>query len=191
MQHTDTSTLTGETVSGRIEMLVHKCCLPCFLNFYSFFKDGIRPSVFWFNPNIHGVKEFRKRKEVLKKFVFKENIKLFEDNFYSLKSFFEHTGCKKNCLECYRLRLKKTARFAKENGFKIFTTTLFSSPMQMHDSIIKAAEEAAKEFEVDYFYYDIRDSYDEKLAKNMGLYTQNYCGCIFSEEERFLGKAKK
>jgi len=191
MQHTDTSNLTSEIVSDRIEILVHTCCLPCFLNFYSFFRKCTRPVVYWFNPNIHGVKEFRKRKEVLKRFVYNENLKLFEDNFYSLKTFFEKTGCRKNCIECYRYRLKETAKFAKENGFKIFTSTLFASPMQYHDSVIKAAEEASKEYDVEYLYYDIRDAYDEKSAKKMGIYTQNYCGCIFSEEERFLGKGNK
>lgn len=84
-----------------------------------------------------------------------------------------------NCENCYRTRLKKTARFAKELGFDCFSTTLLISPYQKHDLLRQVGEEAGSEFGVEFFYHDFRTGYREsrQMARELRLYMQKYCGC--------------
>jgi hypothetical protein len=85
------------------------------------------------------------------------------------------------------MRLYPTAQLAKELGADAFTTTLLISPYQNHDLLVRVAEEAAQAAGVQFAYYDFRPGYREsvRLSREMGLYRQPYCGCIFSEEERY------
>lgn len=91
---------------------------------------------------------------------------------------------------CYRTRLEKTAQYAKENGYDSFSTTLLVSPYQKHDDIKRIGEELAEKYGLEFHYVDFRAGYREGQAKarELGLYMQKYCGCIFSEEERFCRK---
>jgi predicted adenine nucleotide alpha hydrolase (AANH) superfamily ATPase len=94
------------------------------------------------------------------------------------------------CAACYKMRLEKTASRAAEWGYGSFSTTLLISPYQNHDLIRTIAEEYAKKYSVDFLYRDFRPHFREGQAgaRNLGLYMQKYCGCIYSEEERYLGK---
>jgi predicted adenine nucleotide alpha hydrolase (AANH) superfamily ATPase len=85
------------------------------------------------------------------------------------------------------MRLEQTAKFAAENGYEAFTTTLLISPYQNHELIVKVAEETAKRYEVRFLYRDFRPLFREgqDVAREKGFYMQKYCGCIFSEEERY------
>ena len=96
----------------------------------------------------------------------------------------------KRCAKCCRMRMEKTASFAKKNGFTSFSTTLLISPYQNHDEIKKTAEEMAERYRIDFFYRDFRPLFREGqvTARAAGMYMQKYCGCIFSEEERYLKK---
>ncbi|MFA5478757.1 MAG: epoxyqueuosine reductase QueH [Candidatus Muiribacteriota bacterium] len=185
----NTSEYRGEIFEIKEKILIHACCAVCFENFYDFFEKSIDNTVFWFNPNVQGVKEYRKRKEALKRLVNKKKIKYIENNNYDLKKFMSKIECSDNgrCFECYKWRLEETAKVAKENGFTSFTTTLLCSPMQKHEIILKLGEKIAADYGLKFFYFDLRDCYDSKILRKTGLYTQNYCGCIFSEEERYLG----
>ncbi|MGM0607786.1 MAG: epoxyqueuosine reductase QueH [Candidatus Muiribacteriota bacterium] len=187
MQLTNISELKGEYKQENIKILVHACCGVCFENFYDIFGSSTNLTVLWFNPNIHGIKEYRKRKEVLKKLVFKKGLKLIEDNTYSVSKFIQNTDDNNSsrCIQCYKWRLHKTAEYALKNGFKVFTTTLLCSPKQDSNFMQHYGNKVAAKNNLQFLFYDIRDCYDKNILKKRGFYTQNYCGCIFSEERRF------
>ena len=96
------------------------------------------------------------------------------------------------CAFCYKIRLIKTANFAKEQNFDGFTTTLLISPYQKHELIKEIGEKIGADLGINFFYSDFRPGFYEgkNEARNLGLYSQKYCGCIFSEKERYLKKAK-
>jgi len=95
------------------------------------------------------------------------------------------------CAYCYRLRLEKAASYAAENAFDAFSTTLLISPYQKHELIKQTGGELAAAYGIEFLYRDFRPLFREgqKQARAAGYYMQKYCGCIYSEEERYLGKA--
>ena len=96
------------------------------------------------------------------------------------------------CVKCYEMRFRRTAQYAAEQGFDSFTSSLFISPYQKHELMRETAEQAAAEFGVEFLYRDFRPYFKEgqAFAREHGFYMQKYCGCVFSEEERYI-KAKK
>jgi len=97
------------------------------------------------------------------------------------------------CKFCYQSRLEKTVKYAKDNGYEAFTTTLLVSPYQKHELIIKIAEELSQKYEIEFIYYDFREGFrkGQQMARDAGLYMQKYCGCIYSEEERYKKQIEK
>ncbi len=89
--------------------------------------------------------------------------------------------------------MEETAKYAKENGFDCFCTTLFVSPYQQHEMIKKVCEEMAQKYGVGFLYRDFREGFREgqNTARELGLYRQKYCGCVFSEESRYNSHIKK
>ena len=111
---------------------------------------------------------------------------------YDLKRFMGRVGevgfdREQRCRWCYEDRLDRTARTAHNLGFRYFTTSLLSSPHQLHDLVKEIGEKVAKRYNVTFHSYDSRERYREgvRSIREMGLHVQNYCGCIFSEQERF------
>ena len=96
------------------------------------------------------------------------------------------------CVKCYEMRLFETAKTAKENGFDSFTSSLFISPYQNHELMKEVAQRAATEYGVQFLYRDFREVFKagQAFAREHGFYMQKYCGCVFSEEERYLKKNK-
>ena len=96
------------------------------------------------------------------------------------------------CEKCYAERVWQTARKAKAEGYDAFSTTLLVSPYQKHERIKAIAMEASEALGIPFHYIDPRPHFREgnREAREMGLYMQKYCGCIFSEEDRYL-KPKK
>ncbi len=92
------------------------------------------------------------------------------------------------CRFCYYLRLKATARVAKGGKFDAFTSTLLYSKFQNHEMIRELGQQVVQEVGVPFYYVDFRKGWAAGMAqsKKMGLYKQQYCGCIFSERDRFL-----
>ncbi|MFN3739157.1 MAG: epoxyqueuosine reductase QueH [Thermodesulfovibrionales bacterium] len=118
------------------------------------------------------------------------------EDFYTfenpdLHSILDKASLGKRCQHCYRLRLEETARAAKDNGFDAFSTTLLVSPYQNFELIVNTGNELAQKYNIEFFPEDFRPGYREALnvSREMGLYRQKYCGCIFSKVER--GKAAK
>ncbi len=172
------------------QTLLHICCAPCSVRCIETLRDeGIEPVGYWYNPNIHPYTEYRTRKETLVAYAAQMGMKLEINNAYALRPFIQAVApdLDHRCAVCYRLRMEETARFASENGFDNFTTTLLISPYQDHDLIVKTAKEAAAKYGVTFLYRDFRPYFREgqEKARENGFYMQKYCGCVFSEEERY------
>lgn len=170
-------------------VLLHICCAPCSIYPIKVFKhDAYNITGYFYNPNIHPLKEFNLRKGSLKALASFENIEVLYDT-YEIEKFFMHKDffSEKRCYNCYFLRLEKTAKKAKELKKDFFTTTLLYSKRQKHDMIKMICEEIAKKEGIHFYYKDFRDGWKLGIekSKELSLYRQNYCGCIFSEKERF------
>lgn len=174
-----------------MKLLLHTCCAPCSVYCIdSLRKEEIEPTVYWFNPNIHPYMEYKSRRDCLKEYTKNINVKaIFEEN-YGLDEFCKNVigDLQNRCLNyCYKVRLEQTVKYAKEHGYTHFSTTLLVSPYQNHDGLIKVANEMAEKYNVEFLYRDFRVGFREGQAKarELGLYMQKYCGCVFSEEERY------
>ena len=174
-----------------MKLLMHTCCAPCSVYCIDTLrKENIEPTLYWYNPNIHPYMEYKARRDTLKQYSEMIDVKvIFEEN-YGLKEFCKNVvnNLENRCVNyCYPVRLEQTAIYAKENGYDTFTTTLLVSPYQNHEGICKVAETIAKKYDLDFLYRDFRVGFREGQAKarELGLYMQKYCGCVFSEESRY------
>ena len=170
---------------------MHACCAPC--SVYCIEKlreEAIEPTVYWYNPNIHPYTEYVARRDCLKEYTNRINVKTIFEDEYGLDEFCKNIVDNLNarCVNyCYPVRLRKTFEYAKANGYDTVTTTLLYSIYQKHDFIKKLMEDLSKEFGIDFLYIDFRKGFwighDKAIEQN--LYMQKYCGCIFSEEDRY------
>lgn len=174
-----------------MKLLLHSCCAPCSVKCVDTLRqEEIEPTIFWYNPNIHPFTEYRNRKNALCEWAKEENLESIIEDEYGLRRFIDNVypSYGDRCSYCYTVRLEETAKIAKENGFTHFCTTLLISPYQKHELIKSIAEKISDEYGVKFLYRDFRPYFREgqKLAREKGIYMQKYCGCIFSEEERYL-----
>jgi len=124
----------------------------------------------------------------------KKRLGFYIDGTYDIESVIGHNSFGlSRCEQCYKRRLEATADQARKEGYSSFSTTLLVSPYQNHDLIIRLGQEAAKKYSVDFFYHDFRSLFHngKKNAIKQKLYRQQYCGCIFSEYERFSAEKKQ
>ena len=177
-----------------MKLLMHTCCAPCSVYCIdSLRKEGIEPTVYWYNPNIHPYMEYKARRDCLKEYTASIGVKaIFEEN-YGLDEFCKNViyDLKNRCVNyCYRVRIEQTAKYAKENGYDTITTTLLVSPYQKHEELKAVCEEIATKYGLKFLYRDFRVGFREGQAKarEIGLYMQKYCGCIFSEEIRYYNR---
>ena len=175
-----------------MKLLMHACCAPCSVYCVDTLRsEGIEPTLYWYNPNIHPYTEYKARLECLKDYSQKVNVNVIYEDEYGLDEFCKEAVKDLNgrCVKyCYPVRLKKTFEYAKQNGYDTVTTTLLYSIYQNHDYIKKLCEEYSKEYGVDFLYRDFRVGFWEghdKAKNELELYMQKYCGCIFSEEDRY------
>jgi predicted adenine nucleotide alpha hydrolase (AANH) superfamily ATPase len=177
-----------------MKLLLHCCCAPCTVQCAEgFIAEGLRPDLFWYNPNIHPFTEYKSRRDALVQYAAGMNLPLSMRDEYGLRSFIRGTADAMDggrCFWCYRTRLEAAARGASEGGYEYFSTTLLISPYQNHEAIRKIADELAEQYGIPFLYRDFRPRFREGQgkARDLGLYMQKYCGCIFSEEERYLQK---
>lgn len=179
-----------------MKTLLHVCCAPCsIVCIDTLRREGIEPTGFWYNPNIHPFTEYKMRKNTLREYAADIGLPLVVQEEYGLRRFIEgvYPDFDNRCAFCYALRFEETARYAAENGFDQFTSTLFVSPYQNHALMRQAAERAAEKYAVTYLHRDFSPRFREgqDKARALGLYMQKYCGCIFSEEDRYKKKPKK
>ena len=178
-----------------MKTLLHICCAPCANQCIEVLQgDGLEVTGFWFNPNIHPFTEYRARRNTVREYLESIHVRLIEQNDYALRPFVravaEDIG--NRCGKCYEMRLFEAARQASEGGFDSFTSSLFISPYQNHELMRETAERAGAEYGVDFLYRDFRPYFraGQDRARELGMYMQKYCGCVFSEEERYLKKNK-
>lgn len=178
-------------------LLLHSCCAPCSSYVLEYLSEYFNITVLYYNPNISSFEEFSKRageqKRLINEMSFKNPVKL-KICEYSNEDFSQIEALRKNdreggraCEKCYRLRLEKSALYAKENNFDYFTTTLSISPLKSSEKLNAIGKELAKVYGVKYLFSDFKKKNGFKrsteLSKQFGLYRQNYCGCFFSKKE--------
>ena len=170
-----------------MKLLMHTCCAPCSVYCIDTLREeGIEPIVYWYNPNIHPYMEYKARRDTLKEYTKSIGIEAIFEEDYGLEAFCKNVinDLENRCVNyCYKVRMEQTVKYAKENGYDAFTTTLFVSPYQKHEELKKLCEELAKKYEIEFLYRDFRVGFRQGQAKarELGLYMQKYCGCIFSE----------
>lgn len=172
------------------KILLHSCCAPCSVYCVDSLRaEGIEPVSLWFNPNIHPFTEYKSRRDTLVSYgeMVDLSVRVLEN--YGLRDFVQTVAGDINgrCMSCYEIRLDTAAKYALEHGFGAFTTSLLISPYQNHELIKKVGEKSGKKYGVDFVYRDFRTGFrkGQEKAREMGLYMQKYCGCIFSEEDRY------
>ena len=152
-------------------------------------QQGWEVTSFWYNPNIHPYREHQRRLEALQSFARGANLPLVIAEGYEmvryLRTVVGHEG--ERCPDCYRLRLERTAQAAAEGGYEAFSTTLLISPYQKHELLREVGKEMASKYGVAFYYEDLRPGFREsqRMAKELELYRQGYCGCNYSEWERY------
>lgn len=179
-----------------MKLLLHSCCGPC--SCYptqELTEKGVDFTLLYYNPNIHPYREFKHRLAALRELAEKKEYKLIIDKTYPLEECMQgmlsEPGIR--CAFCYRMRMRYAAAYAAQHGYDVFSTTLLYSPYQKHELLKRTAEEAALEFGVTFFYQDWRPYYQAgvDISLELGLYRQPYCGCIFSERDRYMEVRKR
>jgi epoxyqueuosine reductase len=178
------------------KVLIHLCCAHCAAYTIAHWrKEGLETSGFWYNPNIHPFTEHNNRLESIKKLAENLCLPLIIAPDYDMLEYFRRVAGHESerCRYCFELRLIKTAATARENGFDAFTTTLLISPHQKHETILAIGNKVATEQGVEFLYTDLRKRYSDSrhITKPMDLYRQQYCGCVYSEWERYGNSAMK
>ena len=155
-----------------MKTLLHICCAPCAnMCIDTLRQEGQDVTGFWYTPNIHPFTEY-----------------------WSLRPFVRAVAddIANRCVKCYEMRLMTAAEYAAANGYDAFTSSLFISPYQKHELMKEVAERAADTYRVRFLYRDFRPYFKQgqERARELGFYMQKYCGCVFSEEERYLKASK-
>ena len=179
-----------------MNILLHTCCGPCALYPLRTLRTaGHQVTGFFYNPNIHPYQEYTLRRNAVIQMAEQEAIPLIMRDDYDLEGFLANVAAEpdKRCSYCYASRLRATAKVAAEGGFDAFTAALLYSRYQKHEEIKGLGEQIGQEFGIPFHYEDFRTGWQEgiKLSKELGLYRQQYCGCIYSEKERYLLQGQK
>jgi predicted adenine nucleotide alpha hydrolase (AANH) superfamily ATPase len=171
-------------------VLIHSCCAHCAAYTVEYWRQqDYEVSALWYNPNIHPYTEHQHRLEAMQTLAQQMNLPLITIEGYDIIDYFRQVvGYEsQRCQYCFRLRLSKTAETARQMNFDAFTTTLLISPQQKHELIHEIGNELAEEKGVDFLYADLRKRYSDsrRMTKPLNLYRQQYCGCVYSEWERY------
>jgi len=179
-----------------MKILLHICCGPCAVYPVEVLSEaGHQVEGYFDNPNIHPYQEFLKRIKALEDYAAQTGLPVIWQKDYDVEEYFRLVVFREGerCRFCYQLRLGRAARVARARGYEAFTSTLLYSRHQQHELIKEVARQAADEAGVEFYYEDFRRGWAEGVAgsKAMGLYRQPYCGCLFSERERYSQPRKR
>jgi hypothetical protein len=173
-----------------MKILLHICCAPCAIYPVKILeKQDFDIMGFFYRHNIHPYTECMKRQETLQSYAGTIDLRVIYQEDYDLESFIRNVVFResKRCSYCYHERLRSTALVAKRGKFDYFTTTLLYSKFQKHDEIKSIGEAVGQAVGVRFYYHDFRVGWEDGVeeSKRLGLYRQQYCGCIYSEKERY------
>ncbi len=202
-------------LSKRPKLLLQACCCPCSSHCLEVLEGYFDISVYFYNPNIDEKQEYEKRLEELKRFTreadFALDVKVIEGD-YEPELFYEMAKGRENlpergerCYDCYKLRLRKTAEYARDRGYDYFSTTLSISPyknaewlneigMELERKMRETSGRAEDVKSPIFLFSDFKKKNGYKrsieLSEEYGLYRQDYCGCVFSKRDRDLKKSQ-
>ena len=191
------------TEEGQVpSLLLHSCCAPCSSYCIEYLSQFFYVTVFYYNPNIYPDEEYyhrvKEQQRFIKEFPTKYPVKFIEgdydkSSFYEIAKGLEKEPEKgKRCHRCYDLRLRRTATVAKEKGFDFFSTTLTISPMKDSQVLNEIGVSIGTELGINWLYSDFkkREGYKRstEISKEYDMYRQDYCGCVYSYNERQLQK---
>ncbi|OEU62208.1 MAG: hypothetical protein BBJ57_09570 [Desulfobacterales bacterium PC51MH44] len=173
-----------------MKILLHICCAPCAIyTIKTLYMEGFDIMGFFYRHNIHPYTECIRRQETLQSYADMIDLRVIYQEAYDLEGFIQNVVFRESdrCSYCYHERLRSTALVAKRGKFDYFTTTLLYSKFQKHDEIKAIGESIGKSVGVQFYYHDFRVGWTEGVeeSKRLGLYRQKYCGCIYSEKERY------
>jgi hypothetical protein len=147
---------------------------------------------YFFNHNIHPYQEYQRRLETVRKYAGNVELDVIYRNEYRMEEFLASVAANpaQRCLYCYASRLEAAAAEAVRLDFAVFTTTLLYSRYQQHDVIREIGEQVGEKHGINFHYADFRKGWQEGIvvSKKMVLYRQQYCGCIYSEKDRYHPK---
>ncbi|TYT75540.1 epoxyqueuosine reductase QueH [Desulfobotulus mexicanus] len=179
-----------------MKILLHTCCGPCTIYpLKTLREEGHSLMGFFYRHNIHPLTECLRREETMKEYALEMDMKVIFQEGYELEEFLQSMVFreKERCRICYHKRLTATALLAKRGKFDAFSTTLLYSRFQNHALIRDTGEAAGKSAGIPFFYRDFREGWQEGIetSKEKGMYRQSYCGCIYSEKDRYFRAGKK
>lgn len=179
-----------------MKILLHICCAPCLIYPLKVLKqDEHLVRGCFYNPNIHPSREYQRRLETLREYAAQQALEVIWPEDYDMEVFLRQIALREadRCDVCYEMRLRYAASLTKSCKLDGFTTTLLYSKYQQHDRIKATAERLAQEYDVSFYYRDFRVGWAEgvSISRETGMYRQSYCGCIYSEKERYWRSTAK
>ena len=173
-----------------MKLLLHTCCAPCAIYpIETLRQEGAEVMGFYYRHNIHPYTECLKRQETLAVYAESIELKVIFQESYDLEGFLQRAVFRESnrCAICYHDRLKTTALIAKKGKFDAFSSSMLYSKFQKHDLIREIGESVGKAAGVPFLYRDFRIGwkYGIETSRRLGMYRQPYCGCIYSEKERY------
>ncbi|MFO8055748.1 MAG: epoxyqueuosine reductase QueH [bacterium] len=179
-----------------MKVLMHVCCGPCAVYPTDTLRaESMELMLYFFNPNVQPYQEFERRLNAARRFAEQAGLKMIEDTLYDPEEWFRMMAFRESfrCRICYRTRLEAAAQVARRGGFDAFTTTILYSKQQHHDLARELGEAVGEDKGVPFLYRDFRHGWKEGIekSKELELYRQQYCGCIYSERDRFQGRREK
>ncbi len=179
-----------------MKLLLHICCAPCAIYPLSVLQEkDLEVMGFFYRNNIHPFTECMKREETLKTYAEQIGLRVIFQQGYDIEAFIQRAAFRESqrCRLCYHDRLMTTAKLASRGKFDYFSSTLLYSRFQQHELIADIGKCAGKSAGVPFYYEDFRTGWKTGIekSKQMGMYRQSYCGCIYSEKERFCPQTAK
>jgi len=190
--------LVTDSFNTPSRLALHACCGPCLIEPFDVLDAEFDQTVvIYFNPNIHPADEYERRRDTLENYAREAGIDVVELD-YDVNRWMEQVAplardAGARCRACYGLRLGEVAAWAAANGFDAISTTLTVSPYQDADAIADEGRAAAARAGVHFVARDFRERYAEatRRSRDLGMYRQNYCGCVLSDIEAREQRAKR
>ena len=174
-----------------MRLLLHICCGPCsILPLRDLLGQGVEVTGLYYNPNIHPLTEYARRRDGCLQVARDLGVTVIvKDNEYDPQAWLRRVAFREEnrCLLCHQMRLERTLNIARNGHFDAFSSTLLYSRFQKHEQIRDLGRDLAAGGATRFYYQDWRKDWDEGVqsSRQMGVYRQQYCGCIYSEVERF------